>query len=302
MSRFILNQSITNATVIVVMSLLLDGKQLAARIHEKIKTRVAALPSQPGLAVLLVGDDPASHLYVSLKRQACEEAGIAFELTHYSSSTPQEDLIGKIGQLNAREDVTGILVQLPLPTQSADQVIAAIDPLKDVDGFHPENLERLRRGQPCIASAVALGVLKLIDEADRSYRTDRTDRTYVACIVSSTLFAAPLEILLKERGITSTVVQAENTHLAEQTRQTDILIVAEGIPGLITGDMVKPGATVIDVGTTKTDEGLRGDVDFASVEPVAGAITPVPGGVGPMTVAMLLVNILKAYDLQRSKR
>lgn len=278
------------------MAHLLDGKQLASRIREKVKTRVAALPSQPGLAVLLVGDDPASHLYVSLKKQACEEVGIRFELTHYPSETPQEDLISKVEELNHREDITGILVQLPLPSQSADQVITSINPLKDVDGFHHENLERLRRGQPCIASAVALGVLKLIDEASRS---NGTDKTYTACIVSSELFAAPMKILLKERGIESIVVQAEDTHLAERTRQADILIVAEGIPGLITGSMVKPGATVIDVGTTRTDEGLKGDVDFESIEPVASVITPVPGGVGPMTVAMLLVNILKAYELQK---
>lgn len=278
------------------MARLLDGKQLAARIREKIKARVATLPSQPRLAVLLVGDDPASHLYVSLKKQACEGAGIRFELTLYSSSISEDDLLAKIEELNARPDINGILVQLPLPTQDADRVIATIDPNKDVDGFHPKNLERLRRGQPCIASAVALGVMKLIDEVYGSYRIDKT---YTACIVSSPLFAAPLEILLKERGIKSVVVQAEDIHLADQTRQADILIVAEGIPSLIRGDMVKNDATVIDVGTTRTDEGLKGDVDFESVEPVASAITPVPGGVGPMTVAMLLVNILKAYDLQK---
>jgi methylenetetrahydrofolate dehydrogenase (NADP+)/methenyltetrahydrofolate cyclohydrolase len=272
------------------MSTILNGRQLAARIREKIKTRVAALPSQPGLAVLLVGDDAASHLYVSLKRQACEDAGILFELNHYPADTSEENLISEIEKLNAREEINGILVQLPLPSQNADRVIAAIDPKKDVDGFHPENLERLRRGKPCIASAVALGVMKLIDEAGARGR---------AVIVSSTLFAAPLQALLKERGVDSTIVQVEDTDLADQTREADILIVAKGIPGMIDGNMVKPGATVIDVGTTRTDEGLKGDVDFDSVEPVAGAISPVPGGVGPMTVAMLLVNILKAYDLQR---
>lgn len=274
------------------MAIILDGRQLASRIREKIKARVAALPTQPGLAVLLVGDDPASHLYVSLKKQACEEAGIAFELFLFPSETAQEHLIAKIEELNTHQKINGILVQLPLPSQSANQVIAAIDPRKDVDGFHPENLARLRRGEPCIASAVALGVMKLLDEAKARGN---------ACIVSSPLFAAPLATLLKERGSESVLVQAEDAHLADQTRQADILIVAEGIPGLITADMVKPGATVIDVGTTRTDNGLKGDVDFESVEPVAGAITPVPGGVGPMTVAMLLVNILKAYDLQKLK-
>lgn len=272
------------------MALLLDGKQLASRIREKIKTRVAALPSRPGLAVLLVGNDPASHLYVNLKRQACEEAGIAFELFLYPAETTEEKLVAKVEELNARRDINGILVQLPLPSQNADRIIAAIDPKKDVDGFHPENLEKLRRGEPCIASAVAMGIMKLLDVAKARG---------TACIVASPLFAAPLEMLLKERAVASIVIQAEDAGLTERTRQADILIVAEGIPGLIRGDMVKPGATVIDVGTTRTGEGLKGDVDFASVEPIAGAITPVPGGVGPMTVAMLLVNILKAYDLQR---
>lgn len=272
------------------MAHLLNGRQLATRIREKIKTRVASLPSQPGLAVLLVGADPASHTYVGLKRAACEEAGIRFEQSLYFATEPEETLIKKIDELNKRNDIHGILVQLPLPTQDADRVIAAIDPLKDVDGFHPANLEALRLGEPGIASAVALGVMKLLDEAKAHGH---------ACIVSSTLFAAPLEILLKERGVTSTVVQPEDSNFVEQTRQADIIIVAKGIPGLIRGNMVKPGATVIDVGTTRTGEGLKGDVEFESVEPVAGAITPVPGGVGPMTVAMLLVNILKAYDLQR---
>ena len=272
------------------MATILNGRELATRIREKIRSRVQALPTRPGLGVILVGDDPASHLYVNLKKQACEEAGIFFELNPYPADIPEQDLISKINELNAREDIHGILVQLPLPSHNANDVIAAINPLKDVDGFHPENLERLRRDEPCIASAVALGVMKLLDEAKARGS---------ACIVSSPLFAAPLEILLKERAIESVIIQAEDVHLADRTRESDILIVAEGIPGLITGEMVKHGATVIDIGTTRTDESLKGDVDFESVEPVAGAITPVPGGVGPMTVAMLLVNILKAYDLQK---
>jgi methylenetetrahydrofolate dehydrogenase (NADP+)/methenyltetrahydrofolate cyclohydrolase len=276
---------------------ILDGKFLAQKIRNEVKLRISTLASTPGLAVLLVGADPASHTYVGLKRQACEEVGIHFEQTLYLATEQEETLIKKIQELNAREDIHGILVQLPLPTQNADRVIAAIDPRKDVDGFHPENIEKLRRGEPCIASAVALGVMKLLDEANGS---QRTHEPHSACIVSSDLFAAPLVVLLKERGVASVVTQAENPHLAQQTRAADILIVAEGIPGLIHGDMVKPGATVIDVGTTRTDAGLKGDVDFDSVAPVAGVITPVPGGVGPMTVAMLLVNILKAFNLQRS--
>ncbi|KKW33355.1 MAG: Bifunctional protein FolD [Candidatus Uhrbacteria bacterium GW2011_GWA2_52_8d] len=292
MYTMFIEQTISFCYDLPTMVKILDGRALASAIHDKIKTRVAVLPSQPGLTVLLVGDDPASHLYVSLKRQACEQAGIAFELLLYPANAPEEKLIEKITGLNTRDDIHGILVQLPLPSQNADRVIAAIDPLKDVDGFHPKNLEKLKLGKPCIASAVALGVMKLIDEAGARGH---------AVIVSSPLFAAPLQVLLKERGVDSTVVQAEDPKLTVHTRKADILIVAEGIPELITADMVKPGSTVIDVGTTRTDEGLKGDVDFESVKKVAGAITPVPGGVGPMTVAMLLVNILKAYDLQRKR-
>ncbi len=271
------------------MAMILDGRTLAQNIREKIKARVSTLATKPGLAVLLVGSDPASHTYVALKKKACEEAGIRFEQHLYFANESEETLIKKIHELNAREDVTGILVQLPLPTQDADRVIAEIDSLKDVDGFHPANLQNLEAGKPSIASAVALGIMKLIGEAKGSQ----------ALIVSSPLFARPLQILLRERKIFSTVVQSHDPHLAEKTRAADILITAVGQPVLITGDMVKPGATVIDVGTTRTEVGLKGDVDFDSVSQIAGAITPVPGGVGPMTVAMLLVNILKAYDLQR---
>jgi methylenetetrahydrofolate dehydrogenase (NADP+)/methenyltetrahydrofolate cyclohydrolase len=285
-----LNLDKTDVILCGVMTHILNGQQLAARIREKIKNRITTLPSQPGLAVLLVGSDPASHTYVALKRSACEQTGVIFEQFLYTATEPEETLIKKIHELNAREDIHGILVQLPLPTQNADRVIAAIHPEKDVDGFHPANLCALRRGEPGIASAVALGVMKLLDEAGARGH---------ACIISSPLFAEPLQILLKERGCTSTLVGADHPELAQQTRTADILIVAVGKPGLIRGTMIKPGATVIDVGTTQTKKGLKGDVDFDSVKNIAGAITPVPGGVGPMTVAMLLVNILKAYHLQK---
>ncbi len=277
------------------MAMHLDGKAQAQRIRDKIKNRVGALSTQPGLAVILVGDDPASHTYVALKQDACEEAGIYFEKFLYSAEVEESEIIKKVRELNTRKDIHGILVQLPLPNQDANNVIPEIDPLKDVDGFHKENLERLRRGEPAIASAVALGVMKLISTALEHYPKE-VNRT--AVIVASVLFSEPIEILLKEHNLPTTVIQAESDNLAEATKSADILIVAEGIPGLITGDMVKPGAIVIDVGTTRVDGKLLGDVEQASVEKVAGALTPVPGGVGPMTVAMLLVNILKAYGFQ----
>ncbi|MDG1950176.1 MAG: bifunctional 5,10-methylenetetrahydrofolate dehydrogenase/5,10-methenyltetrahydrofolate cyclohydrolase [bacterium] len=275
------------------MAMILNGKALAARIREKIQQRVTSLPSVPKLAVVLVGEDPASHLYVSLKETACREAGIDFEKTVYAADVSEDEIVAKVESLNADKGVTGILVQLPLPTQSADRVIRAINPLKDVDGFHPENLKKLEASQPTIASAVALGVMRLIREAVGSYKMPPK-----ATIVSSPLFAKPLELLLVDQGVTVTVTQAEDEKLASKTVGADILIVAEGMPALITKEMVKEGAIVIDVGTTRTDDGLKGDVDFDSVKEIAGAITPVPGGVGPMTVAMLLVNILNAYGLQ----
>lgn len=277
------------------MAMILNGKELGQRIRDKIATRVSALSGTPGLGVILVGDDPASHLYVELKRRACEEAGIAFELFLYPSDTQEDVLVQKVIDLNARADIHGILVQLPLPSQNADRIIATIDPLKDVDGFHPENLQKLREDKPCMASAVALGVMKLIDEGLQNLPDAGRD----AVIVASALFAEPISILMKERGLTPTVVQAEHPDLGSVTRAADVLVVAEGIPGLIQPEMVKPGAIVVDVGTTRTDNGLQGDVAPA-VDAVAGALTPVPGGVGPMTVAMLLVNILKAYGFQRT--
>lgn len=270
------------------MAIILDGKALAARIRAKVKDRVAALPKPPTLAVILVGEDPASAVYVALKQKACEEAGIRFERLAYPANISEKDLVKKVGELNARLDVTGILVQLPLPGQDADAVIAAIDPLKDVDGFHPENLRALLKGEPGLVPAVALGIVKLIDEAHAPLRGRW------AAIVSSPLFAKPVEALLAELDMKAFVVDPSAPDVAEKTKTADVLVVAAGRPGLIGADAVKPGAIVIDVGTTKSDGKLLGDVDRAAVEPVAGWLTPVPGGVGPMTVAMLLNNVVKA--------
>lgn len=294
---FGLNKIGFRASLAHVMAMILNGKTLAVRIREKIRDRVANLPSQPLLAVILVGEDPASHLYVSLKEQACEEAGIGFEKVVYAADASEDDIVSKVKELNTRDDVTGILVQLPLPSQNANRVIQAIDPLKDVDGFHPDNLKKLEASQPTIASAVALGVMRLVREAVGTYNLPP-----MATIVSSPLFAKPLELLLVDQGVTVTVTQAEDPELSQKTLTADTLIVAEGIPGLITTNMVKEGATVIDVGTTRTEDGLKGDVNFDAVKDIAGAITPVPGGVGPMTVAMLLVNILNAYGLQHAQK
>lgn len=274
----------------------LDGRALGARIRDKIKAHVSQMTTKPRLAVILVGDDPASHLYVSLKRRACEEAGIGFELWQYRADEPETALLAKIDELNDRGDVTAILVQLPLPTQNADRVIARIHPNKDVDGFHPENLRALAEGRPGIVSALALGIVKLVDEGTKMTRGTEGTR---AAIVGSVLFAEPLRYLLAEQGVFAERIDPDDAELADKTKTADVLIVAVGRPGLITGDMMRPGAVVIDVGTTKVGTRIVGDVDAASVDGVARALSPVPGGVGPMTVAMLLVNVLKARDLQR---
>ena len=272
---------------------ILDGKTLAANIRSKVKARVAALPQKPGLAVILVGADPASHTYVALKQKACEEVGISFEKHLFFATEPEEKVIAKIHELNARPDITGILVQLPLPSQNPDRVISAIDPQKDVDGFHPENVRRLREGKPAIAPAVALGIMKLIDASEESLSGKR------AVVIGSDLFAEPLRTLLNEHGVSTETVSHQDPERIAKTKTADIVIVAVGQPNLITAPSIKPGAIVIDVGTTKVEDKIVGDMDRSSVEPVAGFLTPVPGGVGRMTVAMLMLNVLKAHELQK---
>lgn len=276
-----------------VMAIVLDGKSLAAAIREKVKDRATRFSPPLGLAVLLVGDDPASHVYVGLKQRACEEAGIHFEKFLYPNAVAEEVLLEKIAELNGRADIDGILVQLPLPAQDADRVIAAIDPAKDVDGFHPVNAAACAAGKPCLAPPVHLGVMKLIEA------TGQNVEGMNAVLVGSELFSSPLASLLKERRVTSTIVSAHAPHLVETCLQADILVTAVGHPGLITKQLLKPGAIVIDVGTTKVGTSVAGDVDRSSVDPVAGWVSPVPGGSGPLTVAYLLLNVLKARELNK---
>lgn len=272
---------------------IINGRTLAKRIREKMRERVAKLPSQPGLAVILVGSDPASHTYVALKERAAAEVGIHSETFPYFATVKDDELIEKIKELNQREDIHAILVQLPLPNHDEDRIIAAIDPAKDVDGFHPKNLEKTRAGNISMISPVALGVLKLIDASERPITGLN------AVLVCSQLFAEPIQILLEERGVKSQVISPDDPNLAEKTKNADIIVVAVGRPGLITGEMVAPGAIVIDVGTTRVEEKLKGDVDRESVEPIAGWLTPVPGGVGPMTVAMLMVGVVRTYEISK---
>lgn len=270
----------------------LNGKIIAKQIRAGIQEYILHLPQVPGLAVILVGTDPASHLYVSLKEKACQETGIKFERFLFPDFVKEEELLKKINELNNRTDINGILIQLPLPNQNADKIIAAIEPKKDVDGFHPENLRCLEAGKPCLVSPVVLGVMHLIKEARETLTKKK------AILIMSQLFAHPFEIILSREGIGVETISPDDPELTAKTKNSDLLITAVGRPSLITGEMIKPGAIVIDIGTTRINDKVVGDVESSSVEIVAGWLTPVPGGVGPMTVAMLLKNVLEAQKNQ----
>jgi methylenetetrahydrofolate dehydrogenase (NADP+) / methenyltetrahydrofolate cyclohydrolase len=272
----------------------IDGKAVAAEVRERVRTEVEELTPRlgrpPGLATVLVGDDPASAIYVKNKRKASEEAGIASIHHEPDGSIAQADLIELVEELNEAEEVDGILVQLPLPDQiDADAVIAALSPSKDVDGLTPTSAGLLARGQPGLVPCTPSGVMELL----RSAGVDPSGKEAVI-VGRSTLVGRPLSSLLLGANATVTVCHSRTADLGEVCRRAEILVAATGRPGLITADMVRPGATVIDVGINRTDDGLVGDVDFDAVSEVAGAITPVPGGVGPMTIAMLLANTAKA--------
>lgn len=275
------------------MMSLLPGRALARIIRQKVRTRIAQLPTPPGLAVLLVGDDPASATYVHLKEKACREVGIHFELHTFPASVSTSELIHLVQTLNNRPDIHGILVQLPLPHQDTNAIILAIDPHKDVDGFHPINVQHLLEGKPAMASAVALGIMKLLDA------TELPLAGRSAAVVSSPLFATPLLYLLKERGVHGVCIPPTTKNLSSTLSPYDIVIPAIGKPHILQGALLKTGAIVIDVGTTRVDGKIVGDVDVTHAEDVLSYASPVPGGVGPMTIAMLLVNVLKAATWRR---
>ncbi|MBU1146117.1 bifunctional 5,10-methylene-tetrahydrofolate dehydrogenase/5,10-methylene-tetrahydrofolate cyclohydrolase [Patescibacteria group bacterium] len=265
---------------------IIDGKNLAAEIRGEIKEEIAELGITPGLAVILVGADPASHLYVGLKEKAAAEVGITFEKFLFFATEPEEKIIGKIRELNSRPDIHGIIVQLPLP-QSYDEnkIVAAIDPKKDADGFHPENIAKLLAGAPEIIPPVISGILKLIGSTGTKLKNKK-----ISILANSEILAKPLEKILSGNDI-QTIITPET--ITTEISDADIVITALGRPKFITAEAIKPGTILIDVGTTRLEDGATvGDVDFDSAAPKAGAITPVPGGVGPMTVAELLQNVL----------
>ena len=281
---------------------IIDGKQVAARCREELKQQVAALRARgiiPGLAVILIGEDPASQVYVRNKHRACEELGIHSEQYTLSAETDRQTLLDLITELNGREEIDGILVQLPLPGHLDEkEILSAIDPAKDVDSFHPQNVGRLVIGDYFFAPCTPSGILTLIDSAG-------VDLTGKECVVigRSNIVGKPMALMLLHRNATVTVCHSKTRDLPSVTRRADVLISAVGKAGFVTADMVKPGAVVIDVGMNRNQAGkLCGDVDFESVSRVAGYLTPVPGGVGPMTITMLLRSTVLSVQNRRKKQ
>jgi methylenetetrahydrofolate dehydrogenase (NADP+)/methenyltetrahydrofolate cyclohydrolase len=273
---------------------IIDGKAIAAIVRGEVAEEAKELGDEgvtPGLATVLVGDDPASHVYVRAKRKACAEVGVRSWDHDLPASTPQDELLALIEELNADEQVHGILVQLPLPEHVDEEVVLdAVSPRKDSDGFHPYNLGRLVTGEPVVAPATPSGIQQLLIRSN--VETAGAD---VVIVGRSNIVGKPLANLLVQKAAganaTVTVCHTATKDLTEHTRRADILVAAVGRAHAITAPMIKPGAVVIDVGINRTDAGLVGDVDFEAAKEVASAITPVPGGVGPMTIAMLLKNV-----------
>ncbi|MCS7160491.1 MAG: bifunctional methylenetetrahydrofolate dehydrogenase/methenyltetrahydrofolate cyclohydrolase FolD [Gemmatales bacterium] len=282
---------------------LLDGKRLAEQIREEIRQQVERFyqttGQRPGLAAVLVGDNPASQIYVRNKRRACEQVGMVSWLHHLPGETTEAQLLALVRQLNDDPVVHGILVQLPLPRHIREErILEAVAPNKDIDGFGPENLGRLAAGRPRFVPCTPLGVQVLLRRHDIAIAG-----RHVVILGRSTIVGKPLALLLLHKGpdadATVTVCHSRTQNLAAMTRQADILVAAMGQPRFVRADMIKPGAVIVDVGINRLPDGtLVGDVDHAAVAGIASAITPVPGGVGPMTVAMLLHNTLRAAQLQ----
>ena len=281
---------------------IIDGKAIAADLRAEVGDRVRAFVAEhgraPKLVTILVGDDPASHVYVANKHKACAEAGIASDDERLPADTPPERLAELIELLNERVDVDGILLQLPLPDGLDDAAMTElIDPAKDVDGLTAVNAGRVVQGRDALVPCTPSGVMILLDRAGA-----RLSGAEAVVVGRSNLVGRPVASLLLGRNATVTTCHSRTRDLGEVTRRADVLVACVGSPELIKGDMIKPGAIVIDVGTTRGPDGLVGDVDFAAALSVAGAITPVPGGVGPMTIACLLDNTVKAATARAAQR
>jgi methylenetetrahydrofolate dehydrogenase (NADP+)/methenyltetrahydrofolate cyclohydrolase len=276
---------------------LIDGKALALEVRAEVAEDVAAFGEPVCLATILVGDDPASHVYVGSKHKASHEAGIDSRDHRFPETTPESEILDLLAELNADDEVDGILVQLPLPEHMDEpKVLRAVDPAKDVDGFHPTNAGLLFLGEPFLVPATPSGVMVML--AKHGVELQGKEAVVVG---RSEIVGKPMAMLLLAQHASVTICHSRTVDLAFHTRRADVLVAAVGRAGLVTPDMVKPGATVIDVGVNRTEEGkLVGDVDRGAVE-VAGLLTPVPGGVGPMTIAMLLRNTLTAAQHRRSR-
>ena len=275
---------------------IIDGKALSAQVRTEVTQRVAALKAQgvtPGLAVILVGDNPASQVYVRNKVKACTDCGMHSVLEKYGADMTEAALLARVQALNADAGIHGILVQLPLPSHiDAQKVIEAISPAKDVDGFHIASAGALMTGLPGFWPCTPYGCMKILESIGCHLRGK-----HAVVIGRSNIVGKPMALMLLAQDATVTVCHSRTSNLKEHTLQADVIVAAVGRRGLLTADMVKPGAVVLDVGMNRNDEGrLCGDVDFDVVKEVAGFITPVPGGVGPMTIAMLLVNTLQAAE------
>jgi methylenetetrahydrofolate dehydrogenase (NADP+)/methenyltetrahydrofolate cyclohydrolase len=280
-----------------VSARIIDGKAIAAGLRARLAEQIATLPFRPGLAVVLVGDDPASAVYVRSKDRAANAAGISVRTISLPADTSEEELITRVARLNADPAVDGILVQLPLPAHIATRtVVEAVDPTKDVDGFHPLNVGLLASGHPVLVPCTPLGIMRLLAETGIAL-----EGTRALILGRSTIVGRPLAMLLMAANATVTVAHSRTRDLAAECRRAEVVVAAVGKPELVRGDWIAPGATVIDVGVNRLPDGrLVGDVAFAEVSQVAGAITPVPGGVGPMTIACLLENTMTAALRRRA--
>ncbi|HUK05874.1 MAG TPA: bifunctional methylenetetrahydrofolate dehydrogenase/methenyltetrahydrofolate cyclohydrolase FolD [Burkholderiales bacterium] len=276
---------------------LIDGKSLAAAVRASLKGRIDALAARgtrAGLAAVLAGEDAASRVYVRNKARACEETGLRSEVHELRGDVSERELLERIARLNADRAVHGIVVQLPLPRHlDADRILPSISPAKDVDGFHAANLGALVQGRPGFVPGTPAGVMRMLEHAGVALAG-----RHAVVVGRSTIVGKPLALLLLQKDATVTICHSKTADLAAATRGADVLVAAVGRAKLITAPMVKPGACVIDVGINRMADGkLCGDVDFAAVKEVAGSISPVPGGVGPMTVAMLIVNTVRSAEL-----
>ena len=274
---------------------IIDGKSIAKELRESLVPRVAALKEQgitPGLTVIVVGDDPASAIYVRNKERACVKLGMNSQVLRFPAETTQEEILNTVRLLNQDDSVHGILVQLPLPRHIDEQaVLRAIDPDKDVDGFHAMNAGRLMNGEPGFVACTPKGVMRLLEVSGVEL-----DGKNAVVVGRSNIVGKPMALLLLQKNCTVTIAHSHTKDLAAVTRSADILVVAVGRAGFITGDMIKLGAAVMDVGINRVDGKVVGDVDFESAKEVASCITPVPGGVGAMTIAMLMENTVEAAE------